>query len=411
VLKRRHSWRSHGSGDIATIDVEYRQFGYRIVPHAEEAVTLGAHSRTVLRSVNWFWPAYMRRGYVVDLITRLETRPEGPERTAEFESALAPMYSPGHLAAMLLDRYAHVPMVSPFRRHIGEAIEAAYLGLFHAAVATMIPTIEGIVRAHATDAGRDLGNAGRAQLGTEIEQMVAIERQAHPGCTASDERVEMIEMFGEFLRDSLYMHTRSFTGNRELNRHGAVHGIYRDYGSAANFYVLVSVLDLLTFVLTFRTSGISMLAPDVSAQARRLAAAVGRVGVDLIIGDHELSTRWRRVADIGQAPRARRRARRGGAAIAGSAGTARCAHWGGPRAKLAALELGAIHQAPGGLRLDEHRGMSEQRDLHRATRYAHGPAGGAASVGRHSCAPAARRCRGLAPAVFRGIRLGEVHVA
>lgn len=212
----------------------------------------------------------MRRGYVLDLVARLEARPEGPERTAEFEAALAPMYPPGHLAAMLLDRYAHVPMVSPFRRHIGEAIEAAYLGLFHAAVATLIPTIEGVVRTHATQAGRDLGNAGLQRLGTEIEQMVEVERQAHRGCTASDERIAMIEMFGEFLRESLYIHTNTFAGDRELNRHGAVHGIYRDYGNAANFYVLISVLDLLTFVLTFRTSGISMMAPDTSVQSRRL---------------------------------------------------------------------------------------------------------------------------------------------
>lgn len=38
---------------------------------------MSARSRAVLRSVNWFWPAYMRRGYVLDLITRLETRLEG----------------------------------------------------------------------------------------------------------------------------------------------------------------------------------------------------------------------------------------------------------------------------------------------------------------------------------------------
>ncbi len=43
------------------------------------------------------------------------------------------MYSAGHLAAMLLERYAHVPMVSPFRRQIGEAIEAAFLGVWFVA--------------------------------------------------------------------------------------------------------------------------------------------------------------------------------------------------------------------------------------------------------------------------------------
>lgn len=231
---------------------------------------LGPRAKAVLRSVNWFWPAYMTRGYVHALIKKLEAHPEGPERTSVFEAELKPMYSAGHLAAMLLDRYAHVPMVAPFRSHIGQAIEAAFLGLYHSAVATLIPTIEGIVREHATQGGRDLGNAGRPKLAVELTELVNVERQKHPGCFASEERVEMIEMFGEFLKDSLYMHTANFTGGRELNRHGAVHGIYRDYGSAANFYVLMSVLDLLTFILTFRTSGISMLAPEITAEARQL---------------------------------------------------------------------------------------------------------------------------------------------
>jgi hypothetical protein len=233
-------------------------------------MSISTRSRDVLRSVNWFWPAYMRRGYVMDLIARLEAEPIGPQRTAVFEASLAPMYTPGHMAAMLLDRYGSVPMVSLFRRQIGEAIEAAHLGLHHAAVALLIPTIEGVVREHATQAHRNLGNAGIARLTDEIQAMVAFERRSHPGCTASDERVSMIEMFGEFLTTSLYMNTWTFAGDRELNRHGAVHGLYRDYGNQANFYVLISIVDLLTFVLTFRGSGVSVMAPDMTLDARRL---------------------------------------------------------------------------------------------------------------------------------------------
>lgn len=233
-------------------------------------MTISVRSRTVLRSVNWFWPAYMRREHVLQLISKLEAQPVGPQRDAVFEAALPPMYSAGHNAAMLLDRYAHVPMVKSFHRQIGEAMEAAYLGLYYAAVALLIPTIEGIVREHATQGTRDLGNAGRAALGTEIQEMIAQERAKYPGCTASDERIAMIEMFGEFLTDSLYLHTKFFVGNRDLNRHGAVHGIYRGYGNATNFYVLISIIDLLTFMLTFRTSGVSVFPPELTIASRRL---------------------------------------------------------------------------------------------------------------------------------------------
>jgi hypothetical protein len=234
-------------------------------------MALNTQPLEVLRSVNWFWPAYIRRGYVLDLVSRLSSEPAGPKRTAIFETALPDLYTEGHLAAMLLHRYSVVPMVNTYSRQLSEAIEAAHLGLHHAAVALLIPTIEGIVREHATQGGRDLGNAPAAKLNEELAAMVNHERQAHPRCAASAERVSMIETFSEFLTESLYKHTKLFAGDRQLNRHGTIHGIYRDYGNAANFYVLISVIDLLAFILTFRTSGVSVLAPDVTLQARRLA--------------------------------------------------------------------------------------------------------------------------------------------
>jgi hypothetical protein len=55
-------------------------------------------------------------------------------------------------------------------------------------------------------------------MGAELADMVNRERQAHPSCAASDERVAMIEMFQEFVKDSLYVHTDSFEENRELHR-------------------------------------------------------------------------------------------------------------------------------------------------------------------------------------------------
>ena len=53
-------------------------------------MTISDRSRAVLRSVNWFWPAYMRRGYVMDLIAKLEAEPVGPQRIAVFEHLLQP---------------------------------------------------------------------------------------------------------------------------------------------------------------------------------------------------------------------------------------------------------------------------------------------------------------------------------
>lgn len=99
--------------------------------------------------------------------------------------------------------------------------------------------------------------------------MITFERSA--GFGAADERIAMLEVFREFLRTKLLTNTGTFSGARELNRHGVLHGVFRDFGHEANFYILVSILDLLTFMQVFHTTGISVLAPDRTAESQALA--------------------------------------------------------------------------------------------------------------------------------------------
>jgi hypothetical protein len=169
---------------------------------------------------------------------------------------------------MLVERYRKVPMVSEFQASISEAIEAAHLGLFHAAVSTLFPVIEGTIRKMAASRGGDLGQ-GTGKLAGEVDAMIAHERTMNFG--ASDERITMLEIFRDFLRNTLLANTASFPGARDLNRHGVLHGVFVNFGHQANFYILISILDLLTFIMTFRTSGISVLAPTPTDESLALA--------------------------------------------------------------------------------------------------------------------------------------------
>jgi len=169
---------------------------------------------------------------------------------------------------MLLERYRKVPLILKYQASISEAIEAAQLGLFHAAVSTLFPVIEGIIREMAGSRGVNLGQ-GTSKLADEVDAMIAHDRTK--GFGGSDERITMLEIFRDFLKSTLLVRTASFTGARDLNRHGVLHGVFVNFGHEANFYILISILDLLTFIMTFRTSGISVLAPDWTEEAQALA--------------------------------------------------------------------------------------------------------------------------------------------
>lgn len=172
---------------------------------------------------------------------------------------------------MLLERYRKVTPVREFAAQIYEAIQAQALGLHHAAVATLLPVLEGVLRKLAHADGRDIGQ-GTQKLVEEVDRLAISERQASPDPRdAAMERIEMIEQLRDFMRDRLLMKTHSYSGINNLNRHGILHGVFDGYGASSNFQKLISFLDGLVFFTGFRTPGVSCFAPDDTIESRQLA--------------------------------------------------------------------------------------------------------------------------------------------
>ncbi|BAN50138.1 hypothetical protein [Metapseudomonas resinovorans] len=89
-------------------------------------------------------PVYSNFGVIRDICKELvEVENPSDEIVGEILSAV---YSPSHLAAMVLERYPHVPIVSEYQTSIAESIEAHFLGLGHVAVAGLMPVVEGVGR-------------------------------------------------------------------------------------------------------------------------------------------------------------------------------------------------------------------------------------------------------------------------
>jgi hypothetical protein len=231
------------------------------------------------KSVDWFVPPYMQGGVIRTLAADIEAVSNG-QKHAVLEAGLRRLYGPAHLAAMLLERYRKVELVRDFAIQIREAMEASAFGLDHAAVAALLPVLEGVLRRLALADGRNVGS-GTKKLVDEIEQLAERERRAlaqsqgnaMPGMSdALVERIEMLEQLRDFTRDRLLFPTAQYDGHNFLNRHGILHGIFGAYGVEANFQKLISFLDGLVFFISLGTSGISCLAPDDTAESQQARA-------------------------------------------------------------------------------------------------------------------------------------------
>jgi hypothetical protein len=217
------------------------------------------------KSVDWVIPAYIQMGFLSQFAATIERAPLA-EKQDILKSMLPRIYNEDHLSAMLLGLYSQTLYVRDFKAHIAEAIEAWHAGLHHAAVATMIPVLEGVVRKIAKEAKRDVGN-GTQKLIAEFDELVAREnRSPH----RYEERVVMLTALRDFFADRLLAQTKNYNGQDQLNRHGILHGIFEEYGDSANFFRLITLLELLCFAMILVYGG-SAFAPDETPESVKLA--------------------------------------------------------------------------------------------------------------------------------------------
>ena len=225
----------------------------------------------IFKSVDWVIPAYIPLGPLSDCAATIEQAPE-PQKQAALEATLRVIYDERHFATFLLGLYGRTHHVRDFKAQIEEAIAAWFMGLHHAAVATMVPVLEGVIRKIARDGQREVGNGTRKVI-AEIEELIAKEDRSP---YRFEERIVMLTGLRDFFADRLFVHTADYDGLDQLNRHGILHGIFEQYGNAVNFLRLTTLLELLCFAMVLAHGGPS-LAPAYTPEAEMLAERYRRL--------------------------------------------------------------------------------------------------------------------------------------
>lgn len=196
------------------------------------------------------------------------------------------IYNHAYIAGTYIEKYKILKNLSKYSNLILDAIFAYYSGLTSASIAILIPTIEGITR----EISKDL-KINKDNLSSDIFVEVIRKTKSNYKSTIlfrnytwipvrffnnsiwdeSDEVFQMLEGFSNYIQKHLYARTDKFAGQNELNRHGILHGLFRNYNSQTNFYKLISFIDMLCFIIIYNGEMGSLLAPDLDEQSARLA--------------------------------------------------------------------------------------------------------------------------------------------
>jgi hypothetical protein len=236
-------------------------------------VNVHDHSRTaalwlggIFKSVDWLLPAYLQTGFLHRFAKEIEQRND-QIKIDFFRSVMVSVYNPQYLASFYVERYSKIKYVLDFSVHIDEVFRAYFSGYRRVAITALIPVLEGIIRKMADGSGRDLGN-GTQGLIKEFDKIVEDEEKSPH---RFEERLVMFELIRDFMKNRFLIKTSRFAGLNQFNRHGILHGVFEDYGDELNFLRMITILDLLCFIIGFRGVPVSVFAAEESDESQKLA--------------------------------------------------------------------------------------------------------------------------------------------
>ncbi len=221
----------------------------------------------VFKSVDWLIPAYLTQGFIHRLAGAIyQAKPA--DKLDIFREAITIIYGPQYLATFFLQRYSKIQHIQDFSRQIDESFRAYFAGYRLVAITAMIPVLEGIIRKIASAASRDVGQGTQGLL-KEFDAIVEAESNSPQ---RYEERLVMLELLRDFMRDRFLKNTNRYYGLNQFNRHGILHGVFDDFGEELNFMRVITILDLLCFIIGLKGARVSMFAPEDTDESRKLAS-------------------------------------------------------------------------------------------------------------------------------------------
>ncbi|GLQ32748.1 hypothetical protein [Litoribrevibacter albus] len=218
--------------------------------------------------IGWFIPPYVSMSQM-DKILSKNVKNQSYITQAELEIILADLYSPLNMANLYVEKYSKTPFIKDYIEVLGDGLEAHFLGLHYAAVATLIPVVEGISRRLAKKR-----NVEHRYIKQTIKNLCeSCKTEVNSRKLGAYEEVEsMIDSFKEFSTKKLYIDSSQYPHSDYTNRNGITHAAYddSDYGTPINFYKTVAAINSLCF-LSEIDSSLSWFPPKESESGSKMS--------------------------------------------------------------------------------------------------------------------------------------------
>ncbi|XDD53007.1 hypothetical protein AB3N62_10985 [Leptospira sp. WS4.C2] len=237
--------------------------------------TRAIDKNAIFEELGWIIPPYFSIGSIQTLAAFLKEA-QVQERHSMLEQALAKMYHYEYLSALYSERYAKIPLISDYKEIILEAIKSHASGFTYTPIISLIAVIEGTSRSilnsfniSASLIGLELYHRMFTSFRTYYKTKILFanydwippEYRENSFLESFDQTMNLVKTFENYIKNHFYSNSKEYTGIGNLNRNGIIHGFYLDYNYSYNFLKLITVLDLLCFILSWKYN-FSLLGPD-----------------------------------------------------------------------------------------------------------------------------------------------------
>jgi hypothetical protein len=225
------------------------------------------HWRQIFHPVGWFIPPYVTMGAISQATQIIMERGDNFTQD-DLEKILELFYGEEFLARMVASFYPIAPAIKDYQATIRECVEAHFFGLNRIAALGLIPVVEGAGWQLAVQRGlkQKPGKNALVALANDCKK-----ESVEKSLGAVGEVVSMMESFASFISNYLYVGASNYPLTDKTNRHGMTHGVYADadYGTPLNFYKMITAINFLTFISSFRAN-MSWLGPSPSQESTQL---------------------------------------------------------------------------------------------------------------------------------------------
>ncbi|WP_024528224.1 hypothetical protein [Serratia fonticola] len=287
----------HSGGILIKTDVGsaiYPRIRAVDVPLFQRNITPLLNYERYLKHIDWFLPPYITNGALRDSIMRCGVTPKNfssidtASAQERFETELSSLYPLSIIIPITIQILSKSTAIGKHLPIIKESILAFYSGMKIAAISSLIPIIEDILRVIVGEEGSELDTVSKINVCFNLACLNVLKLDIHgvdwiPSefceveyLKVNNERIFMLETLKTWLLESFYANTNNYNKRSGFNRHHFAHALSDIWQNESNFFRAIGLIQGLAFVECFslKNSKVSIFVPESNEESISFHAEV-----------------------------------------------------------------------------------------------------------------------------------------